>query len=109
MDDKVGTISVEIPDSNNQKIQMRFLPVNGMLQSVEYPSFYGDSGVNMQRLIVATALPPVANTPVSTPVTPKVVATATASKPSSSLPCGSATLAPLAVGMWFVNKRRQME
>lgn len=109
VDNGDGTISIEVPDSYNQSIQMKFKPVNGMLQSFEYPSFYGDSGVNMQRLGVATPLPPVANTPVSTTVMPKVVATAAASKPSSSLPCGSAALAPLAVGMWFVNKRRQME
>jgi hypothetical protein len=82
---------------------MKFKPLNDMLQSVEYPSFYGDAGVNMQRLVTATPLPPPPATDTPQPIPSK---SAPASKPKSSLPCGSAALAPLAVGIWWIKKRR---
>ncbi len=56
--------------------------------------------------VTAALAPPIANTP--TPVS-SPSETAPASKPSSSLPCGSAALAPLAVGIWFIIKRRIIE
>jgi tetratricopeptide (TPR) repeat protein len=103
MDNSDSTISIEVADSNGQSLNMKFKPLNDMLQSVEYPSFYGDAGVNMQRLVTATPLPPPPATDTPQPIPSK---SAPASKPKSSLPCGSAALAPLAVGIWWIKKRR---
>jgi tetratricopeptide (TPR) repeat protein len=103
MDNGDSTISIEVADSNGQSLNMKFKPLNDILQSVEYPSFYGDAGVNMQRLVTATPLPLPAATDTPQPISSQA---APVSK-SPTLPCGSAALAPLAVGMWLVNKRRK--
>jgi hypothetical protein len=103
MDNGDSTISIEVADSNGQSLNMKFKPVSDMLQSVEYPSFYGDAGLNMQRLVTATPLP----LPVATDTPQPIPSQAAPVSKSPTLPCGSGALAPLAVGLWLVNKRRK--
>jgi hypothetical protein len=91
-----GSIRVSIEDSNKKQIQLVFSLDGDNLTSIEYPAFYGEAGVNMKRLVAATAAPEPQQTPVPggpTPVPP--------SKPSLPF-CGSAALAPLlAAAFWW--------
>jgi hypothetical protein len=57
--------------------------------------------------VTATLVPPIANTPTPTPISSSSEPPSSSTPPSS--PCGAAALAPLAVGMWFINKRRIIE
>ena len=101
-----SSITFDFVGIDGRPARIVFFFDNDALQAGEYPAFYGQAGITMRRPDIATPLPPATETPrpvlSPTPVAPD-------SKPSSSLPCGSAVLAPLVVGMWLINKRRYTE
>ena len=100
VDNGDATINVEVADVNDQFVIIKFNFENDVLQALEYPAIYGEAGIVMQKLVPATPLLPVTDTPRPVPTGQAVP------ESNPSMPCGSAALAPLAVGIWLVNKRR---
>jgi tetratricopeptide (TPR) repeat protein len=91
-----GSIRVSVEDPNKKLVQLAFSLDGDNLTSIEYPGFYGEAGVNMKRLVTATATPEPPQTPL-----PSQPAPVPSSKPSLPF-CGSAALAPLlVVAFWW--------
>ena len=97
-----STLSITVTDPNKKQIEIKFKVTNDLLHANEYPSFYGDAGIELKRLVPATPIPTLTltATPGPTPAKP-----APTSKPSLPI-CGSAGLAPLVAAFWLVRKRR---
>jgi hypothetical protein len=91
-----GTLSIAVTDANQKKTEIKFKVSNDLLLTDTYPSFYGDAGINMKRLVPATPVPTSTETPEPTPAEPVPT-----SKPSLPI-CGSAAL----IGaIWLARKR----
>lgn len=99
IDNRDGTLGLVVADPNNEEIVIMFSVKNDLLQAYNYPSFYGEAGIEMKRLVPATPVP-------TSTETPQPGATPPAPRSSSPL-CGSAALAPLLAFIWSVRKRRQ--
>ena len=102
-----GTLSIEVTDGNQKKTQIKFVFKTDLLQGNEYPSYYGDAGIYLQRLVSAMPVP-ATETGVAEAATPVPAQPATPTIPASksSLPiCGSAAL-PLIGVLWLTRKRR---
>ncbi len=99
-----GSIHVSVEDPNNRQTQFAFSLQENNLQATEYPAFYGEAGVSMDRVGTATSTPePQQPTPSPDQPTPTPVPS---SKPSSPF-CGSAALAPLMIVLWWKGKRQR--
>ena len=96
-----GTLSIAVTDPNQKTTEIKFKVSNDLLLTDTYPSFYGDAGINMQRLVTATPVPAPTNAPAPTPA--ETVPTAPTSKPSLPI-CGSAALVGV---IWLARKRRR--
>jgi len=96
-----GTLSIAVTDPNQKTTEIKFKESNDLLLTDTYPSFYGDAGINMQRLVTATPVPAPTNAPAPTPA--ETVPTAPTSKPSLPI-CGSAALVGV---IWLARKRRR--
>jgi hypothetical protein len=96
-----GTLSIAVTDANQKTTEIKFKVNNDLLLTDTYPSFYGDAGMNMKRLVNVTPVPALTETPQPAPIEP--TPTAPASKPSIPF-CGSAALMIGAV--WLARKRR---
>jgi hypothetical protein len=96
-----GSIYISVKDPRGKPIPLRFTVDGGNLQSVEYPSFYGDAGLNMKRLLPEeTVTPQPQQSPSPIPPTP------TPSTKTSLPLCGSAALAPLIIVFGRKYRRR---
>ena len=101
MDNGDGSLSIAVADADQNKIEIKYNYKNDQLIGNTYPSFYGDAGVNLQRLIPATPIPTSTTVPEeSIPAEP--APTEPASKPSLPI-CGSAALIGI---VWLTRKRR---
>ncbi len=95
-----GTLSITVTDPNKKLIEIKFKVTKDLLHANEYPSFYGDAGIELKRLIPATPIPTLTATPGPTPAK-----SAPTSKPPLPI-CGSVGLAPLVAAIWLARKRR---
>ena len=96
-----GTLSIAVIDPNQKKIEIKFTLNNNLLQAYEYPAFYGEAGIELNRLVQATPVPTSTEAPQSTPSKPTAPVTPI-SKPSTPI-CGSAALIGV---IWLARKRK---
>lgn len=100
-----GTLSISVTDPNQKITEIKFKVKDDLLQGDTYPAFYGEAGVNMQRLVTVTPAPPVPTaTPGPTPAefAPTPPTAIPTSQPSLPI-CGSAALIGV---IWLARKRR---
>jgi tetratricopeptide (TPR) repeat protein len=90
-----GTLSITVTDASQNQTEIKFKVSKDLLVTDTYPSFYGDAGINMKRLLSSTPAPASTSTPLPTTNTPT-------SKPSLPI-CGSAALI---CAIWLAWKHR---
>jgi len=98
-----GSIRVLVEDPNKKETEVLFSLDGEDLRSIQYPSLYSGVGLNMKRLVAATAT----SEPQQTPSLDQPSPTPVPSPKSPSPFCGSAALAPLMIGFWWMQKRRR--
>lgn len=98
IDNRDGTLGLVVTDPNNERIVIMFNVKKDLLHAYNYPSSYGQAGIEMKRLVTAAPIPALTDTPQTSATTP-------AQKPSSPI-CGTAALVPLAALLWLRRKRR---
>jgi len=92
-----GTLTVSVADQNQNQTEFKFKFNNESLVTDTYPAFYGEAGVNMQRVVTATPVPAATATLAPAPA-------ASTPQPQATNPlCGSAALIGL---LWLALKRR---
>lgn len=102
-----GSIHISVEDPNKKQLLLVFIVDGQTLRSIQYPAFYGEAGIDMKRLVMATATSQPQQTPSANQATPVPPSEPVSPSKPSSPACGSIALAPLMIVPWLVRKRRR--
>ena len=108
-----GSLTILVTGSDQKPIEIKFIVKPDLLQGNTYPSFYGEAGINLQRLVPATPVPaatqPVVQPAATQPAQPLLPAQPTAPAPRRpSLPFCPGSAALIGVGLvLFATRRRK--